>query len=1696
MNRCLSVLLLLLLFTASSLAQDKPTVVKFPDAPDSADSLVRATNRATTTLTVGINSSDATLTVVSTAAFPASGLLVLSAIEVVAYSSKDATHFFISTSGRGMDGTSAQSHLIGATVDMRIVAGYHNTLSQATRNIEVKLGANTSGVGQGTPGTNRVLVGHADGTSNWSTRVPFLDTTNTFTQPIIGTNITAGTSLGVGVAADVNEFINMHITSASSAMQNAIDARIDWPSAPSFLTHFDLRASLNGGTPPAFAEMIYSSLTYNMAGTLPQATGISTGVVNQTTGVITSANVLIGALLNNSTGSVGSASLLKLYAQNATGSFTTIKGIDLSNWSNGGGTWTTSYGIYIDSTIDRGATRYAIYSLSTSPSLFSGDILFGGTTSSFPKITRSGASLGFTLADGSAGAHVTSGSLGTGSAFLSAGAFMNDDTARMQSGGFGLSNSGLVTFFTGASAGAGTVGLQLRNGSIKSQSGTGLENLLVSPLGDLTATTGTQYGIHFKDYVSNTSSGDVKFIPVAITTEIKGSLSSQTFTALQVNAINTITPSAGDAFKLIDLQLSGSSQFFVNRLGQTHVGGNFVSSTIATNPGVYLNAANSKVYIHSLGSNSPEVLGFNWNTSLSAPEATPGGRRILRLSGGGFGNAAALRAVDISMFSTSLWSATNFETHMTFSTTGLNSTTLTERVRIDSAGGVNIGGAANANASSILELTSTTKGFLPTRMTAAQRDLISSPAEGLMVYVNDVGVKKYYFYDGTGWNPLGTGTGGGGADAGLPFLLTSNSSLVTAERALVAGAGLSGTDGGANSSYTLTLNLTGLVSNQVIWDSANASRTLTAGLSGSNDPIITFSDNTVNVSTGQLQQGGVAVALQNVNVIAGAGLTGGGDLSASRTLDVGAGTGITVNANDIAINQAFTPTWTGAHVFNSSVTAGAGLTSGAAYSAFPVFSVNSSDGWGIDARIATAADNAAFYGGRFYSQVNAGANNNTIIGVKGRALLDSAATGTIGSLSGVEGSVLGQSASATISQGIAIDGLLQPGSAVVTTGYVNRADLVGGTGGMTTGVLYRARLNGNSGTITTLAGLSLDGWTNSGTVTTSYGIYIDASIDVGATKYAIYSLSTSPSLLSGNLTTTGSITAGSGSSLAGTIDLQQGTAPSLGTTAVSIYAPTSVTSYGIVLPGASATGFLLGTNASNINTLSFVSFTGTSDVVRAASPTVTTPSVSGIITFTSTAGLRSTGGAAAEPFAFDQTASLSATSGTQYGFHFKNLTSNTASGSVKFVPVAISATMSGTLATQSATALEVNFTNTIGITSADNLKLLDLQLAGSTKASVNMNAQLFLGGSLPTGQVAANTGVFLNATNSKFYIHSTSTNSPEVLGYNFENTLASPQATASGRRIFRLTGNGYDGSAFQQRAADISMFATSLWSVSNRETHITFSTTPNGSTTLTERFKIGSDGVLTAGSTTLTDTAGKILSAALNTVAVGQGGTGATTLTGIIKGNGTSAFTAATAGTDYTSPSSTESFTNKTLDVEGTGNVLTLPVKLWLPAAGCNNATAGPMWDLPTSTPAVAACVTGTNTQKGVLDFADTSGGFSAQNTLLLPGDFIGNIDADIFWTTTATSGNAKWSLSTVCTATDSTETDDGSFNTASTVTTAAPGTANRVAKSSITSLTITGCAAGEVLHVKIFRDGNDGSDTISATARLLGVQFTIRRSM
>jgi hypothetical protein len=61
-------------------------------------------------------------------------------------------------------------------------------------------------------------------------------------------------------------------------------------------------------------------------------------------------------------------------------------------------------------------------------------------------------------------------------------------------------------------------------------------------------------------------------------------------------------------------------------------------------------------------------------------------------------------------------------------------------------------GALSSVPSAILSATSTTRGFLPPRMTTTEKNAISSPAAGLVVY--DTTTNKLCCYDGSTWNDL------------------------------------------------------------------------------------------------------------------------------------------------------------------------------------------------------------------------------------------------------------------------------------------------------------------------------------------------------------------------------------------------------------------------------------------------------------------------------------------------------------------------------------------------------------------------------------------------------------------------------------------------------------------------------------------------------------------------------------------------------------------------------------------------------------------------------------------------------------------------------------------------------------------------------------------------------------------------------
>lgn len=71
-----------------------------------------------------------------------------------------------------------------------------------------------------------------------------------------------------------------------------------------------------------------------------------------------------------------------------------------------------------------------------------------------------------------------------------------------------------------------------------------------------------------------------------------------------------------------------------------------------------------------------------------------------------------------------------------------------------STGAVGIG-TTSPNASSLLEVKSTSKGVLLPRMTQTQRNAIASPATGLLIYQTDK-TPGFYFYNGKGWSAVST----------------------------------------------------------------------------------------------------------------------------------------------------------------------------------------------------------------------------------------------------------------------------------------------------------------------------------------------------------------------------------------------------------------------------------------------------------------------------------------------------------------------------------------------------------------------------------------------------------------------------------------------------------------------------------------------------------------------------------------------------------------------------------------------------------------------------------------------------------------------------------------------------------------------------------------------------------------------------
>ena len=147
-----------------------------------------------------------------------------------------------------------------------------------------------------------------------------------------------------------------------------------------------------------------------------------------------------------------------------------------------------------------------------------------------------------------------------------------------------------------------------------------------------------------------------------------------------------------------------------------------------------------------------QITGIKYRGSQMAPQGLLANDRLLRITASGqwgatLGNTHfGVAAIDFNADAN--FSSTTRSTNITFSTT--EATTLTERMRISAAGNVGIGTTA-PQSSAALDISSTTRGFLPPRMTKLQYAAIQSPVDGLVVYCIDCNPKGLRVFNGTSW---------------------------------------------------------------------------------------------------------------------------------------------------------------------------------------------------------------------------------------------------------------------------------------------------------------------------------------------------------------------------------------------------------------------------------------------------------------------------------------------------------------------------------------------------------------------------------------------------------------------------------------------------------------------------------------------------------------------------------------------------------------------------------------------------------------------------------------------------------------------------------------------------------------------------------------------------------------------------------
>ena len=558
-----------------------------------------------------------------------------------------------------------------------------------------------------------------------------------------------------GADLDATDLIEVSTIVGGSYVTKSITGQelIDAIPAPTGFVPTSRTLTINGVTQDLSADRTFTIATGLTVGTTPIASGTVGRVLFQGTGnVLQQSAGLSWDDVNSrlSLGPTGGSAILAF--PNTTSGFSPVIQSQFGGNSllfliggrtfnlNGGGTITTNFNTTIT-----GSTGNAALVVAQGNSGWSPVADFNGSSGTALRVNTNGNVLIGTTTDAGFRLDVNGTARVQGNAQFGTGFYWDNTNGRLGIGGTPIVKLQSYNSSNGTSAGFGgtAYGIRFDNG------------------GAFSSGRSTIFG------VDNTFTGSYQPL----------SIEASSITLQGVTTGNVLIGTTTDAgFKLnvigtgrfngtLDIRGANQNRIFLNNNAGTNSGflvGRSVANDDAQNFFIYDNLATStRFHIASTGNvgiNTTTDAGFRLDVNGTARVQGPSTYSMVYDSNGVFNLNGTYARLDLFNQSGSLRARLNCDgpngtLTLYQNATGyifLNGAQTGNNSYISTA--LSIGNQSAANASSILELTSTTKGFLPPRMTTTQKNAITSPATGLQVY--DTTLNRPCFYDGTTWITL------------------------------------------------------------------------------------------------------------------------------------------------------------------------------------------------------------------------------------------------------------------------------------------------------------------------------------------------------------------------------------------------------------------------------------------------------------------------------------------------------------------------------------------------------------------------------------------------------------------------------------------------------------------------------------------------------------------------------------------------------------------------------------------------------------------------------------------------------------------------------------------------------------------------------------------------------------------------------